>query len=66
LRTPRRDFAELRPACSGPHEVAGRLAALGYDIVAVKRLSPETSKVPVVKAFVPGLGSLHRTRRRAG
>lgn len=66
LRAPRREFAELQPACSAPHEVARRLAALGYDMVAVKRLSPKTSRVPVVKAFVPGLGSLHRTRRRAG
>ncbi len=56
-------FDRLRPACSAPHSVASRLAALGYETVAVKRLNPADSKVPVVKVFVPGLGSLHRTRR---
>lgn len=56
-------FDRLRPACSAPRSIAFRLAALGYKTVAVKRLSPADSKVPVVKVFVPGLGSLHRTRR---
>lgn len=59
------DFASLRPACSAPHAVAERLAALGYKTIAVRRLDPEGSKVPVLKVFVPGLGSLHGTRRTA-
>lgn len=60
---PLQEFAALRPVCSAPRTVAIRLAALGYETVAVKRLDPESSKVPVVKVFVPGLGSLHSVRR---
>lgn len=60
----RMEFARLRPVSTQPVKIAQRLAALGYGTVAVKRLSPEGSKVPAVKLFVPGLGSLHRTRRR--
>jgi ribosomal protein S12 methylthiotransferase accessory factor len=63
LRTNRLEFARLRATCSAPNEVAKRLAALGYPTLAVKRLSPPGSKAHVVRAFVPGLGSLHRTRR---
>lgn len=60
---PRIDFARLRPVSSVPLDVAERLAVLSYEIVAVKRLDPEGSAIPVVKVFVPGLGSLHRRRR---
>lgn len=65
LRTPRVKFAKLRAICSSPPEAAKRLAALGYPTLAVKRLSPRGSKAYVVRAFVPGLGSLHRLRRGA-
>ena len=40
-----------------------RLAERGYRQVAVKRLDRELDGVAVVKAFVPGLGLLARTRR---
>jgi ribosomal protein S12 methylthiotransferase accessory factor len=62
LRRPVSDFSVLQPANSAPGAVASRLATLGYDQVAVKRLSPFGS-IPVVKVFVPGLGSLHSVRR---
>lgn len=57
------EFDRVRPTRSGAYVVAARLAALGYETVAVKRLSPRRSKIPAVKVFVPGLGSLHATRR---
>jgi ribosomal protein S12 methylthiotransferase accessory factor len=41
------------------------LAALGYTRIAVKRLACPLQGVSVVKAFVPRLGSLKRTRRGA-
>src|SRR6185436_12429018 len=41
-----------------------RLAALGYRQVAVKRLDEGLAGVAVTKAFVPGLGSLTRRRRK--
>lgn len=59
----RTDFRRLEPICATPEAMAERLAALGYDIVAIKRLDPENSTIPVVKVFAPGLGSLHRKRR---
>lgn len=59
------DFRSVNQCNSRPEIIADRLAALGYDKIAVKRLSPPDS-IPVVKAFVPGLGSLHRKRRRPG
>ena len=64
LGRPRVDFARLEPIASAPAQLAQRLAAVGYDIVAVKRLDPPGSSIPTVKVFVPGLGSLHRSRRR--
>lgn len=57
------DFARLEAVSTAPGAVADRLAALGYDVVAVKRLDPPGSSVPAVKVVVPGLGSLHRRRR---
>lgn len=62
LRKPVSDFTVLQPANSALGAVASRLATLGYDQVAVKRLSPPSS-IPVVKVFVPGLGSLRSVRR---
>ena len=46
-----------------PH-VVETLARRGYDRVAVKRLGDGLAGVCVVRAFVPGLGSLTRERRR--
>ena len=57
------DFARLEPTCSSPARVAERLTAIGYADVFVRRLDPAGSTIPVVKLFVPGLGSLHSTRR---
>lgn len=48
-----------------PHIVEA-LARRGYAQVAVKRLGAELEGVHVVRAFVPGLGSLTRARRRCG
>lgn len=45
--------------------VAASLARHGYAPLAVKRLDEGLDGVFVTKAFVPGLGSLSRTRRRA-
>lgn len=60
----RLDFAAIPP---GPESLAGladRLGRQGYPMIAVKRLAPDLRGLAVVKAFVPGLGSLHRRRRR--
>lgn len=58
------EFQSVKQYSCRPDFLADRLAALGYDKIAVKRLSPPGS-IPVMKVFVPGLGSLHRTRRAA-
>lgn len=55
-------FENIEPRTSDPRCVAERLASLGYDRIAVVPLAPEGA-IPVVKVFVPGLGSLHRERR---
>jgi ribosomal protein S12 methylthiotransferase accessory factor len=44
---------------------AALVARAGYDRIAVKRLDTGLEGLKVVKAFVPGLGSLKRTRREA-
>lgn len=62
LGMPLSPFGRLEPRSSKPRCVADRLASLGYDRIAVARLSPEHA-IPVFKVFVPGLGSLHRKRR---
>jgi ribosomal protein S12 methylthiotransferase accessory factor len=41
------------------------LAGQGYRQIAIKRLDQNLDGIAVVKAFVPGLGSLTRTRRPA-
>jgi ribosomal protein S12 methylthiotransferase accessory factor len=51
---------------SPPREtIAARLSRAGYSSVAVKQLGLDLEGLAVVKAFVPGLGSLKRTRREA-
>lgn len=59
------EFARLRAISTTPSAMAKRLEAIGYGTVAVKRLDASHSAIPVVKVFVPGLGSLHRRRRRS-
>jgi ribosomal protein S12 methylthiotransferase accessory factor len=54
----------IEPVAGGVAMLADRLAALGYAQVAVKRLDEGLTGVAVTKAFVPGLGSLTRRRRR--
>jgi hypothetical protein len=44
---------------------AEELARQGYRQFAIKRLDRDLDGIAVVKAFVPGLGSLTRTRRPA-
>jgi ribosomal protein S12 methylthiotransferase accessory factor len=51
------------PFASGWQPVADALAAAGYDRIAVKRLDRGLEGIAVTKGFVPGLGSLKRTRR---
>jgi ribosomal protein S12 methylthiotransferase accessory factor len=46
-----------------PFEIAEQLAAGGYPQAAIVELSSPASDVVVVKAFVPGLGALRRSRR---
>ena len=53
----------LEPFACGLDMIAERLAALGYRQIAVKRLDDGLDGVAVTKAFVPGLGSLTRSRR---
>jgi ribosomal protein S12 methylthiotransferase accessory factor len=51
------------PESAGTSGIAAQLAQAGYERVAVKRLDAGLVDLAVVKAFVPGLGSLKRTRR---
>jgi ribosomal protein S12 methylthiotransferase accessory factor len=60
---PGRAWDRVRPALNGWRPLAERLAGAGYGRVGVKRLDSELEGAAVVKAFVPGLGSLRRTRR---
>lgn len=59
------DFAAIAPGPERLSDLADRLARQGYPVIAVKRLAPHLRGLAVVKAFVPGLGSLHRRRRTA-
>ena len=59
----RRDWAEIEGSEDGPAFLADRLRLAGYSQVAVKRLDAPPGVV-VTKAFVPGLGSASRPRRR--
>ena len=59
----RRQWVEAEPLEDVVATVAERLAALGYSQIAVKRLDHGVDGVAVTRVFVPGLGSLTRTRR---
>lgn len=60
---PMRDWRELRRVAAGWREIADCLVRNGYGQIAVKRLDRGLEGVAVAKTFVPGLGSLTRTRR---
>jgi len=51
------------PLDQGWRSLAAALSAQGYERIAVKRLDQGLHGIAVTKAFVPGLGSLKRTRR---
>lgn len=59
----RRPWEDGRGFESAWRPIAAALAAKGYDRIAVKRLDRGMDGIAVTKAFVPGLGSLKRTRR---
>jgi ribosomal protein S12 methylthiotransferase accessory factor len=59
-----RQWHEIEPADHRPESIAARLAAAGYTQVAVKRLDDGIPGVAVAKVFVPGLGTMKRSRRR--
>lgn len=51
------------PLADDPDRIADSLAASGFPGIVFRRLDEDLPGVAVVKAFVPGLGSLSRTRR---
>ena len=56
-------WIETEPVPADAALMAQRLADLGYRQVATKRLDDRLDGIAVTKAFVPGLGSLTRSRR---
>ncbi len=58
-----RRWTEIEAQPSGWEHVADGLAKAGYRHIPVKRLDDGREELAVVKLFVPGLGSLRRTRR---
>ena len=60
---PRRRWTEIEPVAPGWEAAADRLVIRGYWRIVMKRLNRDREGFAVVKAFVPGLGSLTRTRR---
>jgi ribosomal protein S12 methylthiotransferase accessory factor len=61
---PERSWEEVAPHSCAVEALAEALEAAGYPRIAVKRLDREMEGVAVTKAFVPGLGSASRERRR--
>jgi len=59
----RQKWGDAEPVSCRVEALAERLAALGYRQIAFKRLDDGLDGVAVTKAFVPGLGSLSRSRR---
>ena len=60
-----RPWDEVERGPSSPQAIAELLADRGYGQIAVKRLGDGLEGVAVTKAFVPGLGTQRRERRRA-
>jgi ribosomal protein S12 methylthiotransferase accessory factor len=58
-----RPWDSARGFAVGWRPIAAALAEAGYGPIAVKRLDRGMEGIAVTKAFVPGLGSLKRTRR---
>lgn len=58
-----RGWGEVRGQPAGWEYSAEKLAGLGYRQIVVKRLDDGREGLAVVKMFVPGLGSLGRSRR---
>lgn len=58
-----RQWGEIEGQPPGWEDCAQRLARLGYCQIAAKRLDDGSEGYAVVKLFVPGLGSLRRSRR---
>lgn len=61
----RRHWGSIAPVAPGWPALAARLAEEGYDLIVMKRLDDDEGEIAAVKVFVPGLGSLGRTRRIA-
>ena len=57
-------WADIPHHGSSAFEIVEALLEAGYPQVVSKRLDGDLEGVAVVKAFVPGLGSLTRTRAR--
>jgi ribosomal protein S12 methylthiotransferase accessory factor len=57
------DFAAIAPGPEHIADVSATLARQGFETIAVKRLAHHLRGIVVVKAFIPGLGTLHRRRR---
>lgn len=60
---PRREWGSVTPGPAGLDGLLAALAATGYPQALFKLLGEAFAGLTVVKLFVPGLGSLHRTRR---
>jgi len=60
-----RAWSQDEPCVCGPDALAELLAGRGYRQIVVKHLGDGLDGVVVTKAFIPGLGSLSRTRREA-
>ena len=59
-----RDWRSIAPHAPGWEAIVESLCAAGYRRVAARDIQGDLPGVTVTKAFVPGLGSLTRTRRR--
>jgi ribosomal protein S12 methylthiotransferase accessory factor len=59
------DWSRIEGLECGLEQLAARLADLGYPQIAVRRLNERLAGVAVTRVFIPGLGSLDRTRRPA-
>lgn len=62
---PTRSWGAVAPGPAGLERLLAALLAKGYGQALFKQLDGADDAVTIVKAFVPGLGALHRGRRRA-